>query len=92
MKQITSIDTALRLYYMYPELTNDQIKELFGKGVSDSFITSCKKKVRKEEVKRNIKTSIPYAINTAIAYEVWGLDIKDLEARREKLKKLGFIS
>ena len=91
MKPITSIDTAIRLYYMYPELTNAQIKELFGDKTGVETATRYKNKVRQEEVKRGIKTNTPGAVNTVVAYEVWGLDIKDLEARREKLKKLGFI-
>lgn len=40
--QITSIDTAVRLYYNKTELTNDDIVELFGKH-GKSKIASLKK-------------------------------------------------
>ena len=39
-------------------------------------------------IKRNMPTFHQYRINTVIAYDVWGIDITDLERRRKKLKEL----
>ena len=85
---IKDIDTAVRIYYTYPEIGNAEISELFG-GIASSTISRYKKDVMDEQVKREQKTSRLHSVNTRIAYEVWGLDIKDLEFRRKKLKELG---
>ena len=37
---------------------------------------------------KNSKSTIN-KVNTSSAYKAWGIDIKDLENRRNKLKKLG---
>ncbi len=89
VKQISSIDTAIRIYFEHPELGNSQIKELFG-SIGNSTISAYKKAVLEEQAKRGVKTSYWNAINTEVAYEVWGIDVEDLIKRREKLKKLGF--
>lgn len=88
VKPITSIDTALRIYYTYPEIGNKEIKELFG-ATSNGTIKSYKNAVQEEQVNRGVKTSQMFTVNTEVAYEVWGIDVADLEKRREKLKKLG---
>ena len=89
---ITDIDTVIRLYYQYPELRNQQINELFGRKLSSCTIARYKKVVQDEARERGIYTSMPSAVNTKLAYEVWGIDVADLKKRREKLKKLGFAT
>ena len=88
---IANINTAIRIYYEYPELQNAQIKELFGKELADSTLCKYKKAVRAEALIRGVYTNMPSAVNTKLAYEVWGIDVKDLEQRRNKLKQLGFM-
>ena len=88
VKRITDIDTALQIYYRYPEIGNKEIKELFG-GLGSAALTKYKKAVQGEQIKQNVKTSQLYTINTEVAYEVWGIDVAELEKRRDKLKKLG---
>lgn len=88
VKRITDIDTALYIYYLYPEIGNKEIKELFG-GLGSAALTKYKKAVQGEQIKQNVKTSQLYTINTEVAYEVWGIDVAELEKRRDKLKKLG---
>ena len=88
VKRITDIDTALYIYYRYPEISNKEIKELFG-GLGSAALTKYKKAVQGEQIKQNVKTSQLYTINTEVAYEVWGIDVAELEKRRDKLKKLG---
>ena len=76
------------IYYRYPEIGNKEIKELFG-GLGSATLTKYKKAVQEEQIKQNVKTSQLYTINTEMAYEVWGIDVAELEKRRDKLKKLG---
>ncbi len=88
VKPFVSINEAIRIYYTYPELGNKEIRALFG-NLANSTISNYKKEVREVQIERNIKTSQKNTVNTEIAYEVWGINVKDLEIRREKLKKLG---
>lgn len=85
---IKDIDTALRIFYTYPEIGNAEISELFG-GIAQSTVIRYKEEVVAEQIKQDVKTSRLYSVNTRVAYEVWGLDVKDLEQRRKKLKELG---
>lgn len=88
VKRIVDIDTALYIYYLYPEIGNKEIKELFG-GLGSAALTKYKKAVQEEQIKQDVKTSQLHTINTEVAYEVWGIDVAELEKRRDKLKKLG---
>lgn len=87
--RIADLDTALRIYYAYPELQNPQLCELFGRQLGSSTLSKYKKIIRDRQRQLDIKTSMPHAVNTAVAYEVFGIDVEDLEKRRTKLKKLG---
>lgn len=82
--QITSIETAIRLYYERIELTNSDIRELFGK-ISSATVTKLKKAAR--QVMQDNDTPIWNAqcVNTEDAYHAWGLDITSLERRYKKL-------
>jgi len=85
--QITSIDNALKIYYSHSELGNKEISALFGR--LSSATTAKLKKLVKDEM--NIRDILSYGlnkINTTVAFDVWGIDINDLEKRRKKLKTL----
>ena len=84
---ITSIENALKIYYENAEIGNREIKYLFGNR-SSATISKLKRLVRAEMIKRDMPTFNTYRINTAIAYDVWGIDINDLENRRKKIKEL----
>ncbi len=84
--QITSIETAIEIYYSKTQLGNADIKKLFG--VSSSKVTSLKKIVRQAMAERNVMPYNALLVNTKIAYEVWGLDIADLEKRHIALERL----
>ncbi len=88
VKQIADIETAIRIYYQYPEIDNNQIRDLFGK-ISSSTAARYKKAVKEEQINRNVKTMCIDSVNTEVAYDVWGIDIVDLERRLKKLKSLG---
>lgn len=87
-KAPVNIDTALRIYYQYPEIGNKEIRELFG-SIGNSTISTYKKAVQKVQAEKNVMTSQICTINTEVAYEVWGINVEDLERRRDKLKALG---
>jgi len=84
---ITSIENALKIYYENAEIGNKEIKILFGSR-SSATISKLKNLVRSEMIKRSMPSFSAYKINSVIAYEVWGIDIKDLEKRRDKIKEL----
>ena len=88
VKPITNIDTALRIYYSYPEIGNSQMRELFG-SIGNSTAAKYKEAVKQEQAKQNVKTMCLNTVNTRVAYEVWGIDVDDLEKRRKALKRLG---
>ncbi len=81
------IKTALQMYYTKPEIFTDDIVELFCVGKSTA--QKMKNEVRKVMAEKGVKVWLPHSVNTKVAYEMWGLNITDLEARLEKLQSLG---
>lgn len=90
VKPIKDIDTALRIYYSKTELTNSDIKELFGK-IADSTVNRYKGAVLEKQIELGVRTSQLYTVDAETAYDVWGIDVVKLEKRREKLRKLGLL-
>ncbi len=86
--QITDIDTAISIYYRYPEISTKEIIKLFNKH-SKSTISRLKKLAQKKMIEENVYVYGMYKVNTDCAYKSWGIDIQDLEKRRNKLQKLG---
>lgn len=81
-----NIETAVRLYYEKPEITNADIKKLFGTGETQTI--KIKRAVKEEMAKQGVKSWLPHSVNTRIAYQVWGIDIDDFEKRLRKLRAL----
>jgi len=88
---ITSIENAISVYYRYPEIGNKQIIELFG-DISHTTIAKIKKHVKDEMYQQDIFSYGANTVNTEIAYQVFGLDISDLEHRLTKLQQFGLSS
>ncbi|MBE7032915.1 MAG: hypothetical protein E7406_01660 [Ruminococcaceae bacterium] len=84
---IKDLKTCLRIYYTYPEIGSKEIKELFGVG--DNKVCNLKNLVRKVQIEKNIMVLDKHSVNTETAFEVWGIDIGDIERRVKKLEKLG---
>ena len=84
---VTSIDNALKVYYENSEIGNNEITELFGKR-SSATISRLKRAVKNEMSKRETMSYGLNKVNTKIAYEIWGIDVVDLEQRLKKLKNL----
>jgi len=84
---ITSIDSALKIYYNHSELGNKEIIGLFGRR-STATISRLKKRVKREMDTREIPSYGANKVNTIVAYELWGINVKDLEKRMKKIKEL----
>ena len=85
--QITSIDNALKIYYSHSEIGNKEIISLFGR-LSSATTAKLKKLAKDEMISRDILSYGMHKVNTTVAYDVWGIDINDLEKRHKKLKTL----
>ncbi len=85
--QVTSLETAIRLYYEHTELSNTDIKMLFG-HLANSTVGKLKCKARELMQERNTPVWNPQRVNTEVAYEAWGLDIAKMEYRFKKLKTM----
>ncbi len=85
--QLKSIETAIRLYYERIELSNSDIKELFG-SIGSATISKLKKKAEEVMTEENITRWNTRHVNTEAAYKAWGLDIADLERRQKRLVAL----
>ena len=84
MKVLTNIAEAIEMYYGKPELRNADIKKLFG-VTGDATVARLKKPVLDEMQRRDVPRWSAYGVNTEVAFDVWGFDIKDLERRHKKL-------
>ena len=90
--KLRSVEGAIRIYYENLELSNKEIRELFvsrsGENLSSATLTKLKRAVLDEATKRGMLMWEKGCVNTELAYEVWGLDIKNLEYRMSRLKKM----
>jgi len=84
---ITNIDTALKIYYSHSELSNKEMAKLFGK-LSSATISRLKKHVKNEMNAREMLSYGAHTVNTVIAYEIWGINVTDLEKRKKKINEL----
>ncbi|MDR2904035.1 MAG: hypothetical protein LBU77_05965 [Clostridiales bacterium] len=85
--QITNISTALKVYYAHSEIGNKEITALFGRR-SSATISRLKRIVKKEMNTKGVLSYGANKVNTAVAFDVWGIDVKDLEKRIKKLQEL----
>ena len=86
---VKDLGTAVRIYYSYPEMSNKEIKELFGRNFSGATLARYKSMIRQRQRELGIKTAVPYSVNTKVAFEVFGIDITEIEKNMAKLQKLG---
>ena len=86
--EITSLDTAIQIYYRHTEIGTKEMTQLFTKK-SKSRINRLKKLAHHQMIEDNIYTYGMYKLNTKSAYKAWRIDVEDLEKRRNKLIELG---
>lgn len=79
---------AVQMYYEKSELTSADIRKLFD--VCATTATRLKKQAQKAMAAKEekVRTWYPNTVNTKIAYEAWGINVEDCEARLKKLKQL----
>lgn len=77
---------ALRIYLEHTEIDTCDIREIFN--CASSTATRFKKVARKLMAERGIRTWDPSKVDTATAYEAWGIDIIEVEKRLKKLNSL----
>lgn len=82
--QLTSLETAIRLYYERIELSSSDIRELFGR-LASSTIAKLKALAREKMLENDRPIWNAQCVNTEDAYTAWGLDIASLERRYKKL-------
>ena len=87
---ITSIENALKVFYNHAELGNKEITELFGRH-SSATVARLKRIVKDEMNSRGILSYGANKVNTAVAFDIWGIDVKDLEKRIKKMKELELL-
>lgn len=86
--KVASVEAAVRVFYENTELTNANIVELFG-SISPKRICKLKEIARKKSEEKETPVWSAVRVNTEDAFEAWGLDIKKLEARYTRLRKMG---
>ena len=84
-----NIEAALEIYYSMPEIGNAEIAEIFG--FSDKSTLSIRQKklqVKKFMAENDIKTWNPSSVKTKTAFEVWGIDVSELEKSLKGLNRI----
>lgn len=84
---VANPEAAIKLYYGKGYLNCNDIGEIFGTK-SKTIIYEMKKTVVQVERSRNLPIVVPKHINAKIAFEIWGIDITELERNLKKLKEL----
>lgn len=81
---------AIEIYRTCPEIGNKEIRELFP-GVGSTVLRRLKALATDLMIKRGHETFGSYSLNTADAYEAWGLDIRTMERNYKRLSNLGLV-
>jgi hypothetical protein len=87
---IVSVERAVWIYNNCPYMGNNEIEQLFGKMSSQKRV-KMKNIVFDEMDERGMTRYNNTTVNTDVAFEVWGLNIADLERRYSKLRKYGMV-
>jgi hypothetical protein len=87
---IVSVERAVWIYNNCPYMGNNEIEQLFGKMSSQKRV-KMKNIVFDEMDERGLTRYNNTTVNTDVVFEVWGLNIADLERRYSKLRKYGMV-
>ena len=85
--QLTDVRKAVELYYSRLDLSNADIKELFG-NIGHDTIAKLKALAEKQRMEDGVSKWSATRVNTMCAYKAWGLDIEDLEKRVKALDRM----
>ena len=81
---------ALSLYYVKGYLNQNDAKKIFGE-MSEYKFWNLTKPVRGAMEELGIPPAAKGYINAKVAFEVWGIDIKELEQDFKKAMELGLV-
>ena len=76
--QVINPEEALRCYYLFTEIGNKEIRAMFG-NLGSPRISKMKKLVREVMSEEGVLVYDATAVNTEIAFHVWGINVKKLE-------------
>lgn len=85
---LSSIETALKLYYTKTSLNNSDVQTLFSPKPSSATVSRLKALARDRMVEKNIPAWHGADVETTAAYEAWHIDVSDLERKLKKLNEL----
>lgn len=85
--QLASVELAVEMYYAKVDLSNSDIKLLFG-GISHSKISQLKGIANRQREADGRFRWDASRVDTVSAYKAWGFDIADLEKRLTALKRM----
>ena len=78
--QLVDVRKAVEMYYSRLDLSNADIKELFGE-LSRATIAKLKAKAEEQRKEDGVAVWSANRFVTMSAYKAWGLEISDLEQR-----------
>lgn len=84
---IKDLGEAIRMYYSLYELRTSDIKALFG-GIGSKRAKDLKDVAKQYVRENNLPELNAMTVDTEAAFRAWGLDIKNLEMRYNKLRRL----
>ena len=82
-----NIATAIRLYYEKNEISNADIKAIFGQ-MGSAKVAALKKLALEKMAENNVQLWDSRCVNTEAAYTAWGMSIADLERRYNRLQRI----
>lgn len=84
---IKDLEVAIRMYYSLYELRTSDIKAIFG-GIGMKRAKDLKDAAKLYVKENNLPELNAMTVDTEAAFRAWGLDIKNLEMRYNKLRKM----
>lgn len=88
MRRRLNIETAFRLYLTQVELTNEDIREIFGVSGNET-VRKIKEPVLAAMQERKTPRYGSASINTDVAFEVWHIDPEMLQQKFDAMQKYG---
>lgn len=86
---LRDFEKAIKIYYSLYELGTGDIRSLFGDSIGAERARRLKRYAKEYAKEKGITEINATTVDTAAAFEAWGLNIKNIEARYQKLQKLG---
>lgn len=90
--QLSSIETALKIYYTKTSLNNSDVKTIFSSKLSSATVSRLKALARDRLVEKDIPAWQGADVETVSAFEAWHIDVSDLEKKLKKLSELKILT